>query len=114
MGPASSEWLQAGFNIPSSSRGTTIGFRNGQGRPDRKGGSETTTEKGYESSPQLPWSVPQMNFPGTQEGWFIQTGSQLEAIESFNRKRTFQDGEPGNDERPAREQRLDGFNRFER
>jgi len=109
VSPASSKWLQAGVSIPSSLRSTTIDFRNWQGRPDRRGGPETTEEGCYKSSSQLPWSVPQSYFPGTQEGRIIQTGSQLEATELIYGKCTFQDGEPGNDERPVRGKRLDGL-----
>ena len=110
MDAAGGDWLQARASVDSSSRcGTSVG--DGQGRPGRRGSSEASEERSYKGSAQLPWSIPQPHLSGAQEGWLIQTSGQSEATESVHRKSTFQDGEPGNDKKPAEEQQLDGFNR---
>ena len=113
MGSAGGEWLQARSNITSGAEIPTFGHRDRQGRLGAGGDSESTGERGNKDSTQLPWPISQLHISGAQERWLIQTSNQPEATESVYGEPALQDGEPGNDERPAEEQRLDGLNRFE-
>ena len=58
-------------------------------------------------------SIPQPDFSGSQERWIGEVGDQPETPEPVHSPNPFQDGESGNDQRPAERGRLDGLNRLE-
>jgi len=93
--------------VPASYYGNTF-----QSEPGGRGSSEAAGQGGNSEGESLPRPVHQQNFPGPQEGWFIQTSGELEATQSVLDSCPLQDGEPGNDEGPTEGRRLDGLHRL--
>ena len=110
MGDSSGERVQARADVNPISEFPTKTSRS-QGPPLNGGGDTEAHGQGCsEESHLLCESIHQPDLFGPQERWFSKASDQLETSESVYSPTTFQDGESGNDQRPAERRRLDGFN----
>ena len=111
MGNPSGERVQARADVNPISEFPTKTSEN-QGPPLNGGGDTEAHGQGCsEESHLLCESIHQPDLFGPQERWLSKASDQLETSESVYSPTTFQDGESGNDQRPAERRQLDGFNR---
>ena len=80
-----------------------------QGPPLNGGDTEAHSKGCSKEGHLLPKSIPKLDFSGSQERWISKAGDQPETTEPAHPPNLFQDGESGNDQRPAERGRLDGL-----
>lgn len=94
MGAAGCQGLQTGADVtynpkvPASNSGDR-----GQANSGGRRGTEAAQQRGNKGRQPMPQPVCQQDICGPEEGWFLQTGCQLEAIKSVHGDHTLQDGE---------------------
>ena len=71
-------------------------------QPELGGGRDTEVSRqgSNQNGPSLSWIVHKQNFPGSQEGWLIQTGGKLETTEPIYGDGSLHDGKLGDDKGP--------------
>ena len=74
-------------------------------QPELGGGRdiEASRQGSNQNGPSLSWIVHKQNFPGSQEGWLIQTGGKLETTEPIYGDGSLHDGKLGDDKGPPSE-----------
>ena len=111
MGYTSSERVQIRLDVNTTSEDpTTTSGSQGPGPPLNGGGDTEARSQGCRKEVHLlSGSIPQPDF---SEGWIGEVGDQPETPKPVHPPNPFQDGEPGNNSRPAERGRLDGLNRL--
>jgi len=79
-----------------------------QGPPLNRGDTEAHSKGCSKEGHLLSKSIPKPDFSGSQERWISKAGDQPETTEPVHPPNLFQDGESGDDQRPAERGRLDG------
>ena len=112
MGAAGCQGLQTGADVTSNPKvPASNGGDRGQANSGGRRGTEAAQQRGNKGRQPMPQLVCQQDICGPEEGWFLQTGCQLEATKSVHGDHTLQDGELGHAERPVTTRRLDGHYR---